>query len=38
LWVGTWVSLGYLAGSHIGTIYHYIGEYSLYLLIVLAGQ
>ena len=32
------MSLGYLAGSHIGTIYHYIGEYSLYLLIVLAGQ
>jgi len=24
LWVGTWVTLGYLAGSHIGTIYHYI--------------
>jgi len=36
LWVGTWVSLGYLAGSHIGTIYHYITEYSLYLLIALA--
>jgi membrane protein DedA with SNARE-associated domain len=36
LWVGTWVSLGYLAGSHIGTIYHYIGEYSFYVLIVLA--
>jgi len=35
LWVGTWVSLGYLAGSHIGTIYHYIGEYSTYLLIAL---
>ena len=24
LWVGTWVSLGYLAGDHITTIYHYI--------------
>jgi membrane protein DedA with SNARE-associated domain len=36
LWVGTWVSLGYLAGSHIGTIYHYITQYSLYLLITLA--
>ena len=36
LWVGTWVSLGYLAGSHIGTIYHYITEYSLYALIALA--
>jgi membrane protein DedA with SNARE-associated domain len=36
LWVGTWVSLGYLAGSHIVTIYHYITGYSLYLLITLA--
>jgi membrane protein DedA with SNARE-associated domain len=36
LWVGTWVSLGYLAGSHIGTIYHDITRYSAYLLIALA--
>jgi membrane protein DedA with SNARE-associated domain len=36
LWVGTWVSLGYLAGSHIGTIYHDITQYSTYLLIALA--
>src|SRR6185437_2428098 len=36
LWVGTWVSLGYLAGSHIDTIYHYITRYSFYLLIALA--
>jgi membrane protein DedA with SNARE-associated domain len=36
LWVGTWVNLGYLAGSHIGTIYHYITQYSLYVLIALA--
>jgi membrane protein DedA with SNARE-associated domain len=36
LWVGTWVSIGYLAGSHIGTIYHYITSYSLYALIALA--
>lgn len=35
LWVGTWVSLGYLAGDHIDTIYHYITRYSFYLLIVL---
>lgn len=35
LWVGTWVTLGYLAGSHIETIYHYITAYSLYLLIAL---
>jgi membrane protein DedA with SNARE-associated domain len=36
LWVGTWVSLGYLAGSHIGTIYHYVTEYAFYGLIALA--
>jgi len=36
LWVGTWVSLGYLAGSHIDTIYHDITGYSSYLLIALA--
>ncbi len=36
LWVGTWVSLGYLAGNHITTIYHYITQYSYYVLIVLA--
>ena len=35
-WVGTWVTLGYLAGSHIGTIYHYITQYSSYVLIALA--
>src|SRR6266566_4634012 len=33
LWVGTWASLGYLAGKHIGTIYHYITRYSYYALI-----
>ena len=36
LWVGTWVTLGYFAGQHIATIYHYITQYSYYLLIVLA--
>ena len=35
LWVGTWVSLGYLAGDHITTIYHYINLYSYYVLIAL---
>ena len=35
LWVGTWVSLGYLAGNHIATIYHYITLYSYYALIAL---
>ena len=32
LWVGTWTSVGYLAGDHIATIYHQIGRYSFYLL------
>jgi membrane protein DedA with SNARE-associated domain len=36
LWVGTWVSLGYLAGDHITTIYHYINLYSYYVLIAVA--
>jgi len=36
LWVGTWVSLGYLAGQHINAIYHNITRYSYYLLIALA--
>jgi membrane protein DedA with SNARE-associated domain len=36
LWVGTWVSLGYLAGNHIDTIYRYITNYSLYVLIAVA--
>jgi membrane protein DedA with SNARE-associated domain len=36
LWVGTWVSLGYLAGKHIDAIYHDITRYSSYLLIALA--
>src|SRR5271169_6402586 len=35
LWVGTWISLGYLAGNHITTIYHYITLYSYYVLIAL---
>ena len=33
LWVGTWVTIGYLAGNHINTIYHYITTYSYYALI-----
>jgi membrane protein DedA with SNARE-associated domain len=35
LWVGTWVTAGYFAGSHISTIYHYVTLYSYYALIVL---
>jgi len=33
LWVGTWVSAGDLAGSHIATIYSYVTRYSYYALI-----
>ncbi|HXP56890.1 MAG TPA: DedA family protein [Streptosporangiaceae bacterium] len=33
LWVGLWVSIGYLAGNHITTIYDQITRYSLYVLI-----
>ena len=36
LWVGCWVSAGYFGGRHIGTIYHYVVQYSLYALIALA--
>jgi len=35
LWVGVWVSLGYLAGNHITAIYNQITRYSLYVLIAL---
>jgi membrane protein DedA with SNARE-associated domain len=34
LWVGTWVSVGYFAGQHIGTIYHDVSNYTLYAVIV----
>jgi membrane protein DedA with SNARE-associated domain len=41
LWVGTWVSIGYLAGQHITTIYNDVTRYSLYVLlaavVVIAG-
>jgi membrane protein DedA with SNARE-associated domain len=33
LWVGTWVSAGDLAGSHIATIYSDVTRYSYYALI-----
>jgi membrane protein DedA with SNARE-associated domain len=36
LWVGVWSTLGYLAGSNIGSIYATVSRYSVYLLIVLA--
>ncbi|MEU1299770.1 DedA family protein [Streptomyces shenzhenensis] len=32
LWVGLWVTLGTLAGNHIGTLYPAAQRYELYLL------
>jgi membrane protein DedA with SNARE-associated domain len=32
-WAGTWVSLGYLAGDHIGAIYTDVSRYALYVII-----
>jgi membrane protein DedA with SNARE-associated domain len=36
LWVGTWVSLGYVAGDHIGPIYRAVMEYGVYAIALLA--
>jgi membrane protein DedA with SNARE-associated domain len=36
LWVGLWVTVGYLAGNHITTIYNTASRYELYLLIAVA--
>ncbi|MFF4753442.1 DedA family protein [Streptomyces sp. NPDC002514] len=36
LWVGTWVTLGYLAGNHIDTLYPTIQRYELFVLAALA--
>ncbi len=33
-WVGTWVSVGYFAGSHIQAIYNGVTRYALYAIIV----
>jgi membrane protein DedA with SNARE-associated domain len=35
-WVATWVSLGYLAGGHIGTIYADLTRYAVYAAIAAA--
>lgn len=35
-WVATWVSLGYLAGDHIASIYSTINRFAIYALIALA--
>ena len=36
IWVGTWASVGYLAGNHITTIYDQANRYSLYALAAIA--
>jgi membrane protein DedA with SNARE-associated domain len=33
LWVGCWVSFGYAAGQHMGTLYPAVQRYELYLLV-----
>jgi len=35
LWVGVWVCVGYLSGSHINPIYHDASRYSTFLAIAL---
>ncbi len=35
-WVGTWVSLGYFAGSHIEAIYSSVTRYALYAIVAAA--
>lgn len=35
-WVATWISLGYLAGDHIQTIYTDVTRYFIYVIIVAA--
>jgi membrane protein DedA with SNARE-associated domain len=36
LWVGTWATVGYLAGDHIAVIYREVTRYSLFVLIAVA--
>ncbi len=35
-WVATWVSIGYVAGDHIGSIYSNVNRFAIYVLIALA--
>ena len=35
-WVATWVTLGYVAGDHIETIYRDVSRYALYVLLAMA--
>lgn len=36
LWVCTWVTVGYVSGSHIDTVYATISRYLIYVLIAAA--
>ncbi|MEV8568169.1 DedA family protein [Streptomyces sp. NPDC051322] len=36
LWVGLWASLGYLTGTHIGTIYEQISRYTIWVVVAVA--
>ncbi|MEV6795003.1 DedA family protein [Streptomyces sp. NPDC051320] len=36
LWVGLWASLGYLTGTHIGTIYEQISRYTIWVVVAAA--
>ncbi len=36
LWTGVWVSLGYLAGNHIGTVYRTALRYETYAIVLVA--
>jgi membrane protein DedA with SNARE-associated domain len=36
VWVGVWVTTGYLAGDHIATIYHDATRYSAYAVVAVA--
>jgi membrane protein DedA with SNARE-associated domain len=36
VWVACWTTVGYVAGNHIGVVYHTISRYSLYVVIALA--
>jgi membrane protein DedA with SNARE-associated domain len=35
-WVAAWLSIGYAAGDHLGTIYDNVSRFGLYLLLALA--
>lgn len=36
LWVGTWLTVGYISGQHIDTVYSAIRKYAVYLVIAAA--